>query len=53
MDPEHDTGDAGTAGDPVCWLPQLCPECSAVPTPEDPDRCWRCGTVLEKTDREV
>ena len=23
-------------GDAVCWLPQLCPECGAMPTGEHP-----------------
>jgi hypothetical protein len=35
---------AEPVGDPVCWLHELCPECGAVPSPEVPDRCWRCGT---------
>jgi hypothetical protein len=30
--------------DTACWLHLLCPECGAMPTPEVPDRCWRCGT---------
>ena len=43
-------GDVG--GDPVCWLHELCPTCGAVPTPEVPDRCWRCGTpVVTDPDR--
>jgi hypothetical protein len=46
------TRDVETGGDPVCWLPRLCPECRAVPTPEDPLRCWRCGAVLDDSDRE-
>jgi len=33
-------------GDPVCWLHELCPVCGAMPTPEQPDRCWRCGHPL-------
>jgi ribosomal protein S27AE len=33
-------------GDAVCWLPQLCPECGAMPTGEHPERCWRCGAAL-------
>jgi predicted amidophosphoribosyltransferase len=33
-------------GDAVCWLPQLCPECGAMPTGEQPERCWRCGAEL-------
>jgi hypothetical protein len=36
-----DADDAG--GDPVCWLHELCPVCGALPSPETPDRCWRCG----------
>jgi hypothetical protein len=35
-------------GDPACWLDQLCPECRAVPSPESPQRCWRCGSPLEE-----
>jgi hypothetical protein len=30
-------------GDAVCWLHELCPECGAMPTSDQPDRCWRCG----------
>jgi ribosomal protein S27AE len=30
-------------GDAVCWLHELCPVCGAMPTAEQPDRCWRCG----------
>ena len=33
-------------GDAVCWLHQLCPECGAMPTKEQPERCWRCGATL-------
>jgi len=33
-------------GDSVCWLDQLCPECRAMPSPESPERCWRCGHPL-------
>ncbi|MEU6701863.1 hypothetical protein [Pseudonocardia sp. NPDC046786] len=44
-DPEHS---AEEIGDPVCWLDRLCPECGAVPSPEQgrtgPQRCWRCGS---------
>jgi hypothetical protein len=32
-------------GDAVCWLHELCPTCGAVPSPDSPGRCWRCGTV--------
>ena len=37
-------------GDAVCWLPQLCPECGAMPTGEHPERCWRCEAVLTPGD---
>ena len=37
-------------GDAVCWLPQLCPECGAMPTGEHPERCWRCDAVLTPGD---
>ena len=46
---DEDTGAAGTAGEPVCWIGMLCPECGAMPEGEgaqDPTvPCWRCGTV--------
>lgn len=38
-----------TAGESVCWLGLLCPECGAMPEengaqgPGEP--CWRCGAV--------
>jgi hypothetical protein len=40
-----DGGDDG--GDPVCWLDQVCPECGAMPSPDerDGDRCWRCDAT--------
>jgi predicted amidophosphoribosyltransferase len=34
------------AGDPVCWLERLCPECRAMPTEESPRVCWRCGAPI-------
>ena len=40
-------------GDAVCWLHELCPECGAMPTPEHPDRCWRCGHAREPENRET
>ena len=37
------------AGEAVCWLGLLCPECGAMPQgegPRDPERpCWRCGAL--------
>jgi ribosomal protein S27AE len=35
-------------GDAVCWLHELCPECGAMPTAEQPDRCWRCGYPVSR-----
>jgi hypothetical protein len=43
---EQDTGDE--PGDAVCWLHELCPVCGAMPTAEQPDRCWRCGRPVEE-----
>lgn len=37
-------------GDPACWLHELCPACGAVPSPDPPGRCWRCGAVDAPTD---
>jgi hypothetical protein len=34
-------------GDAVCWLHELCPSCGAMPTAEQPDRCWRCGHPVD------
>jgi transposase len=48
MDPgDADVEDQG--GDPVCWLSRTCPECGAMPSPEDgdADRCWRCGRTRD------
>ncbi|MBP2364314.1 hypothetical protein [Pseudonocardia parietis] len=50
-----DTGrDPGSSsdgpGDPVCWLDRLCPDCGAMPSPEEdggpPRTCWRCGAAV-------
>ena len=47
MDEHLESGDA--AGEPVCWIGLLCPECGAMPEgegAEDPTvPCWRCGAV--------
>jgi hypothetical protein len=45
-----DTGGPDDAGDPVCWLHRTCPECGALPTEDDPGRCWRCDTELPAED---
>ena len=39
---EQDDADE-PVGDAVCWLHELCPACGAMPSPGQPDRCWRCG----------
>ncbi|MGO1978681.1 hypothetical protein [Brachybacterium tyrofermentans] len=47
MDDEVDPTDS--AGEAVCWIGLLCPECGAMPEGEgarDPRvPCWRCGAV--------
>ena len=48
VDDEGSMPDAG--GDQVCWLHRLCEVCGAMPTPEAPDRCWRCGAELVTDD---
>lgn len=35
--------ETGDAGDPVCLVPRLCPECGAVPEGDPTAPCWRCG----------
>jgi ribosomal protein S27AE len=40
-------------GDAVCWLHQLCPECGAMPSGEQPERCWRCGALLTDKHDDV
>jgi hypothetical protein len=43
---EVPAGDA--AGDPACWLHELCPDCGAVPDAPT-RRCWRCGHEVGRT----
>lgn len=33
-------------GDPVCWLPRVCPECGQLADAEPPTTCARCGTRI-------
>ena len=33
-------------GDPVCWLPRVCPECGRLADEDPPTRCPACGTEL-------
>jgi ribosomal protein S27AE len=42
---------ADEPGDAVCWLHELCPSCGAMPTAEQPDRCWRCGHPGDEDER--
>ena len=46
---DEDVDPSQPAGEPVCWIGQLCPECGAMPEgagAQDPSvPCWRCGTV--------
>jgi uncharacterized protein YeaO (DUF488 family) len=41
------TGAAGDrGGDPVCWLPRVCPKCGTMTGAEPPTTCPRCHTRL-------
>ncbi|REF34766.1 hypothetical protein [Thermasporomyces composti] len=33
-------------GEPVCWLPRVCPECGRLAENEPPTRCENCGTLI-------
>jgi DNA-binding MarR family transcriptional regulator len=37
---------ADEGGEPVCLLHVTCPDCGAVPSPEHPGQCWRCGRAV-------
>ncbi|HLQ80274.1 MAG TPA: hypothetical protein VK122_04195 [Brachybacterium sp.] len=45
-----------SAGEEVCWLDRLCPECGAMPEgagADDPTvPCWRCGTVRARAGQD-
>lgn len=34
------------AGDPVCWLSRVCPECGLFLEDEPPTTCERCGAEV-------
>jgi rubrerythrin len=35
------------AGDPVCWLRMVYPECGTMVESEPPATCPRCGTLID------
>lgn len=37
-------------GDPVCWLPRVCPECGLFAVREPPTTCQRCGAAVPADD---
>ena len=39
-----DVADLG--GEPVCWLPRVCPECGRLSEREPPTTCAQCGTEI-------
>jgi hypothetical protein len=48
VDGEEDgIADGDLGGDPVCWLDRVCPQCGAMPAPDEGDgeRCWRCDAT--------
>ncbi|NUT53425.1 MAG: hypothetical protein HOV94_39990 [Saccharothrix sp.] len=36
----------GEAGESVCWLSRVCPECGAIPDGPVPPTCPRCGAAM-------
>lgn len=43
---DRDGNVAESGGDPVCWLPRVCPECGLFSEIEPPTRCTRCGAPI-------
>lgn len=37
-------------GDPACWLEQVCPECGAFVSGTLPARCWRCDSLVPRSE---
>ena len=37
---------AEPAGDPVCWLHRVCPDCGRLADEDPPTRCPGCGALL-------
>ena len=35
-----------SGGDPVCWLPRVCPRCGAMTATEPPTTCPRCRAAI-------
>lgn len=40
------TSEVTEAGDPVCWLSRVCPECGLFLEDEPPTTCERCGAEV-------
>lgn len=36
------------AGDPVCWLHQICPDCGHLPDDQAASTCPHCGALLQR-----
>ena len=46
-DADLDTdSDTDLGGDPVCWLPRVCPECGALADTDPPTICPRCHGAI-------
>ncbi|MGD0373515.1 MAG: hypothetical protein ABSB01_02855 [Streptosporangiaceae bacterium] len=35
-----------SAGDPVCWLRRVCPQCGALSDTDPPTDCRQCHTAM-------
>ena len=43
---QREAAGADRGGDPVCWLPQVCPKCGAMTGAERPTTCPHCHTSI-------
>jgi rubrerythrin len=43
--PDEPADPADQGGEPVCWLPRVCPECGRL-ADDPPTRCPRCGAEI-------
>ncbi|XVS60831.1 hypothetical protein ACQPYE_21215 [Actinosynnema sp. CA-299493] len=48
----NENGVPAPAGDSVCWLSRVCPECGSLAEGPVPARCPRCGAEMPDRDGE-
>ena len=51
MESGEDDGQV-SAGDPVCWLSRVCPECGSLAEGPVPAVCPRCGAEMPEREGE-